>query len=694
MKWFPLLGVVGATVSLVTTALAQEDYSVLRINEVMADNETQTPADVGGGHTDMLEIYNSGENALVLGATNVNQSLALTDTSTLPLDPAPWTFPSGTTIQPGKYLIVFCDGDAAAQGTCELHTSFSIASDGTEPITLWGPVVGPPVDGKPVRQILDQVWLPPLSADVSFGRFPDGAGPAPVPLGETLATFHFYPRGTSTFGSCSQLPTPCAGNTAKKQFCPGASNASIGGNLSPHVNLVSHSTNHPAAGEAVKLRVKVDDEKGPEKPNISLVEIVYKVNGGSEQRAPMALDVAAGVQQGTFDCNGSDPGTDLCPNPFDLWTYWDGQIPGQSVGAVVELYLNVVDAQGASDTSPDVLCPDVIGPCDRDFGGPGCPNDAESKSCTPERSGLKFVECRKPFRYQVGYSVRPAIATLVVNEVVANQDGILKDTTEPACDVAKDMCPVGKPECCKFREDFIELFNNSPTQTVDLAGLGLSDGPFNPFVWRFPAESKILPLEHLIIWLDRDGGKCPNNAEPNKPCFWECPDPTNPATQEYHTNFALNASSDEIYLFDTEANGFGVVHGVEFTGLPLNHALALVPDGNRGGCWIDVATPTPRDPNQGSCPGASFLRGDANANCGVDLSDAIFTLGYLFTGGASPPCPDSADSNDSGKIDLSDAIFTLGYLFLGSQAPPLPGAESAGIDPTDDELDPCNAPSC
>ncbi len=689
MKYKWLLGVLGILLGMPALTSAQS-YLALRINEVIADNETQSPADVGGARADMVEIYNTGSESVNLGNSASGESLALTDTPTLPVSPPAWTFPEGTTIPPGGFIIVFCDIDSSMQGDCELHTDFGIASDGTEPLTLWGPETQEA--GKTVRRMIDQVWLPPLSADVSFGRFPDGAGPAPVPLSEVLDTFHFYPRGTSTLGICAELTTPCANNLAKKRFCQGAPNASMGGNVAPHVSLVAHSSNNPAAGESVKLRVKVDDEKGPEMPNIARVEIVYKVNGGAEQRAGMIYDVTTGVQQTTYDCNGSLPGGERCPNPFDFFTLWDGQIPGQVAGAVVEFYLSVLDAQGASDTSPDILCPAGVGPCDRDFGGPGCSVDQESSSCVPPRSGLKYVACRTPFRYKVAATVRPAIASVVINEVIANQDEILKDLTEPPCTEA-DNCGA-KTDCCKFREDFLELFNNSQTETVSLAGLWLSDGPFNPQVWQFPSGSSIAPREHLIIWLDRDGGKCPDNMAMNKPCFWECPDPNNPGTKEYHTNFALNASADEIYLFDTEANGFGVVHGVEFTGLSLNHSLALVPDGSRNGCWIDVEDPTPRERNLGVCLRKSFLRGDANANCGVELSDAVFTLNYLFTGGKVPLCQDAADADDNGKLQLTDAVYTLGYLFLGSIAPPPPGAETAGIDPTVDELGTCNPPSC
>jgi hypothetical protein len=41
----------------------------------------------------------------------------------------------------------------------------------------------------------------------------------------------------------------------------------------------------------------------------------------------------------------------------------------------------------------------------------------------------------------------------------------------------------------------------------------------------------------------------------------------------------------------------------------------------------------------------TFIRGDANADTGVDIADAIFTLSYLFAKGTPPSCLDAADAN-------------------------------------------------
>ena len=68
----------------------------------------------------------------------------------------------------------------------------------------------------------------------------------------------------------------------------------------------------------------------------------------------------------------------------------------------------------------------------------------------------------------------------------------------------------------------------------------------------------------------------------------------------------------------------------------------------------------------------------------VDISDARYTLGYLFLGASEPTCRDAADANDDGKIDISDPVATLQFLFTGETklSPP----RTPGLDPTPDEL--------
>jgi hypothetical protein len=80
-----------------------------------------------------------------------------------------------------------------------------------------------------------------------------------------------------------------------------------------------------------------------------------------------------------------------------------------------------------------------------------------------------------------------------------------------------------------------------------------------------------------------------------------------------------------------------------------------------------------------------FLRGDANGDEKVDISDPVDTLGFLFQGGRRPDCFDAADSNDDGKLEITDPIGTLEVLFRGGSGLPLP-YPAPGEDPTEDGL--------
>ena len=82
-----------------------------------------------------------------------------------------------------------------------------------------------------------------------------------------------------------------------------------------------------------------------------------------------------------------------------------------------------------------------------------------------------------------------------------------------------------------------------------------------------------------------------------------------------------------------------------------------------------------------------FVRGDANSDGQIDLSDAVRTLNFLFVGGERPPCLDAADFSDRGEVDISSAVATLNFLFLGGPEPAVPFPNS-GLDPTEDGL-PC-----
>jgi hypothetical protein len=64
-------------------------------------------------------------------------------------------------------------------------------------------------------------------------------------------------------------------------------------------------------------------------------------------------------------------------------------------------------------------------------------------------------------------------------------------------------------------------------------------------------------------------------------------------------------------------------------------------------------------------------RGDLNFDGSVDISDLIYFVNYLFSGGPAPqPVEQSADFNCSGDDDIADLVAMVTYMFQGGPPPP------------------------
>ncbi len=88
-----------------------------------------------------------------------------------------------------------------------------------------------------------------------------------------------------------------------------------------------------------------------------------------------------------------------------------------------------------------------------------------------------------------------------------------------------------------------------------------------------------------------------------------------------------------------------------------------------------------------------FVRGDANADGDVDMSDAMASLGYFFAAQPRPICMGTLDANDSGGLNIADPVYLLNFLFQDGAAIPAP-FEDCGEDPTLDDIDCESYPPC
>jgi len=68
----------------------------------------------------------------------------------------------------------------------------------------------------------------------------------------------------------------------------------------------------------------------------------------------------------------------------------------------------------------------------------------------------------------------------------------------------------------------------------------------------------------------------------------------------------------------------------------------------------------------------AFLRGDANSDALLQISDSIAILDWLFSGGTPVRCQAAADPDGNSEVNLTDAIYLLNHLFLGGSEPVSP----------------------
>jgi hypothetical protein len=124
------------------------------LNEVLAANLTLTNTD--GSLSDWVELHNPGTNAVELA------DLSLTDDSA---SPRKFVFPPGTTLAPGGFLRVFCNGGLPVSTN---NTGFSLDAQGDQVFLFNSPAAA--------GGLLDAVSFGLQVADLSIGRVPDGTG--------------------------------------------------------------------------------------------------------------------------------------------------------------------------------------------------------------------------------------------------------------------------------------------------------------------------------------------------------------------------------------------------------------------------------------------------------------------------------------------------------------------------------------
>jgi len=164
---------------------------------------------------------------------------------------------------------------------------------------------------------------------------------------------------------------------------------------------------------------------------------------------------------------------------------------------------------------------------------------------------------------EAGFSAPVAVAqgdgaAVLINEILASNSTVVPD-------------PQGE------YDDWIELYN-AGAETVDVAGMYLTDDPELPTKWQIPTDRSVLttipPNGYLLIWADGDTGDEPG----------------------LHASFRLNANGDLLALYDVD--GQTLIDRIEFDDQTTDVTYGRDPESNNQ--WRFLGIPTPAAPNAGA----------------------------------------------------------------------------------------------
>ncbi len=175
----------------------------LWITEVQSSNQTTLRA-ATGEYPDWIEVYNPTQAAVDLSG------FGLSDDAQKPLK---WTFPQGTVLQPGEYLVVYCDGvsDLTGKYEGELHAAFGLSSSGESAVL-----------SNASGRVIDSVDFGAIPGDSSYARGADGtwsvtAKPTPGYENTDEGFIAFSEEAAALLGSGLIISEAMPSNTAYAQ---------------------------------------------------------------------------------------------------------------------------------------------------------------------------------------------------------------------------------------------------------------------------------------------------------------------------------------------------------------------------------------------------------------------------------------------------------------------------------------------
>ena len=137
----------------VASLLLPKPAGLPKFSEVMTSNHGAYDHPVYGT-VDWVEIYNPGEKDIDLSGYGFSTEIK---------HPFRYTFPDGTILKPGEYLVLYCTGGTAATDDDPFCTGFNLSASGESLFLV-----------TPNKVEADELFVPALESDTAYAKTDNG----------------------------------------------------------------------------------------------------------------------------------------------------------------------------------------------------------------------------------------------------------------------------------------------------------------------------------------------------------------------------------------------------------------------------------------------------------------------------------------------------------------------------------------
>jgi ankyrin repeat protein len=142
------------------------------------------------------------------------------------------------------------------------------------------------------------------------------------------------------------------------------------------------------------------------------------------------------------------------------------------------------------------------------------------------------------------------------------------------------------------------------------------------------------------------------------------------ADYDITTDWDHDGDNDDIVTIPDRLVGDYLIEVVAESGDTGVYDLGIRIDGsNIMNLATDHPSPSPGEPDTFSYNVPWYVRGDANGDWVVSVTDVVYLINHLFIGGPGPEVWQAGDANCDETINVSDVVYLINYLFISGPPP-------------------------